>query len=347
MTTYKRKVAAVLFFCAVLAAPILSSAQDEKEELEVGRWYHNVETGINLTQSAYSDNWNGGGNSALSWTAYFLGLMQKRHQNNINWATSLQLRFGQTHNKRDRGDGTSGWDQPEKTEDKIDLETLAIYEGGWEVEPYASARWQSFFVDQNDPFGRDIFINPNSFKESLGAARHIMGGGEDEFMLARLGGTARQNFRRSFADDSTDAKTGSSAYDGGAEFQLDWRVVVFDKKLAWRGKIDVYQPFWWSKADVFDEVSADSLAAVGLDTDIKDFTTVVDASWENTFITEITSWMAFNFYVIWVYDKYDNSVVPVVENGQITNADQVSQAVRKSTQWKQSFGIGVTFKFKS
>ncbi len=350
MREFMRTWSLVLIVWVVTAVTLSSPAFGEEgteEELEVGRWYNNFDTGINLTQSAFSENWNGGGNSSLAWTAFFNGGMRKKFENSLLWANSLRLRFGQTHTRRDRADGSTGWDKPAKTEDKIVFETLLLYEGGWVVEPYGSARWQSLFLDENDPFGRDIVINPNTFRESIGAAKHLMQHSEEEIVLVRLGATARQNHRRYFIDPVSDETDASTAFDGGLELQLDWRLKLFDGKLAWRGKIDVYDPFWWSEASTFDEVSADSLVAGGIDADVKSFTTAVDVAWENTFTTQITKWVAFNIYVEFVYDKYDNSVVPIVESGNLTNPAQVSEAIRTSLQWKQTFGIGVTINFQS
>lgn len=337
-----------IWMVATAAVTLPAQAEEEEKKIEVGRWYNNVETGLNLTQSAYSDNWKGGGNSSLAWTAFFNGGLQKKFHNKLHWANTLRLRFGQTHTRRERSDGTTGWEKPEKTEDKIDFETLLLRAGEWAVEPYASARWQSFFLDEDDPFGRDIVLNPNTFRESIGAARHLMEQGKEEFVLGRFGATARQNFRRFFVDPVSDDKDNSFAVDGGLELQLDWRVKIFKEKLAWRGKIDVYQPFWWSEASTFDEISPDSLIADGIDPEVKDYTTVVDVGWENTFTTQITKWIAFNIYVEFVYDKYDNSVVPIVDDsGALENPAQVSDAIRKSLQWKQTFGVGLTINLGS
>jgi hypothetical protein len=282
--------------------------------------------------------------------AYFEGGLQRKFDNSLHWVNSLQLRFGQTHNKRLRDDGSSGWDKPEKTEDRVDLETLLLLEKGWKVDPYVSGRWESFFLDESDPRG-DIAINPNTFRESIGVAKHFAGSETEEdkqrnLVLTRLGGTARQSFRRFF--DSMDNIQADGGVDGGVELQADWRLRMFGKKLSWRGKASLYQPFWWSKADEFDKIDPDSLTSAGIASDVKDLTTNLDFGWQNTFTTQITQYIAFSLYVEFVWDEYDNSVVPEVDDsGNLLNPELVRTAVRKDWQWKQSIGVGFIYKFST
>jgi hypothetical protein len=51
-------------------------------------------------------------------------------------------------------------------------------------------------------------------------------------------------------------------------------------------------------------------------------------------------------YVEFLYDQYDNTIVPVVdESGSLTNPQVVDYAVRKKGQYKQTLGIGLTWTF--
>jgi hypothetical protein len=345
----RRRLRAAAFALAVAALHATAvHAQDEKKpELEVGRWYNSIESGLNLTQSAYSDNWHGGETNSLAWTAFLNAGAQRRFTNGIDWASRLRLRFGQTHQQQKDADGNRSWDRPQKSEDKIDFETLALLSKGWKIDPYLSGRWESQFIDQSDATGRDIYVNPSTFKESAGIARHFLQRGEEEFFLTRFGWTQRQNYRRYYLDATSDATDSKLAHDGGVELQADWRLKILQEKVAWLGKFTVYQPFAWSETETFDRVSADSLVAAGIDADVKDYSTVVDAVWENTFTTQVTKWIAFNIYVEFRYDKYDNSVVPIVNDAgdNLENAGAVADAIRKDVQWKQTFGIGITYRF--
>ncbi|HET6348094.1 MAG TPA: hypothetical protein VFH88_03330, partial [Candidatus Krumholzibacteria bacterium] len=90
----------------------------------------------------------------------------------------------------------------------------------------------------------------------------------------------------------------------------------------------------------------DSLAAAGLDKNIADYTTTVDLDWQNTFSAKVTKVIAVQLYVELLYDKYDNTIVPVVDdNGSLTNPGAVDFAVRKKGQYKQTLGIGLVWTF--
>lgn len=325
-------------------ASTVASAEDEEKKIETGRWYNFLEAGLNLTQSSYSDNWKGGENGSIAWTAVVNASTQRRFENDLDWLSTLQLRFGQTHQRKLQEDGVKRWERPEKSEDKIDFETILRLIKGWELDPYASGRLESQFLDVSDPNGRDLTFNPITLKESAGVS-HRFYELEEEFVLTRLGFTARQNLRKLFVNPAGRATNSELSNDMGIEFQADWNIRFSEDQITWLSKMSVYKPFYWSKADRFDDVTADSLLAAGLDSDVKDFTTDIDISWENTFSTKITKLISLNLYVQWLYDKYDNSVVPEIENGAITNAADVDAAVRKAGQFKQTFAIGITYQF--
>jgi hypothetical protein len=86
--------------------------------------------------------------------------------------------------------------------------------------------------------------------------------------------------------------------------------------------------------------------AVGFGPDIADYTTTGEIDWENIFTTQITKLISVNLYTRWVYDKYDNSVLPILnEEGKLANVAAVKTAVRKAGQFKQTLGIGITYRF--
>ena len=66
---------------------------------------------------------------------------------------------------------------------------------------------------------------------------------------------------------------------------------------------------------------------------------------ENTFTTQITSVISVKLFVRWVYDKYDNTVAPVVEEGSLVNVADVHGAIRKAGQFKQTLALGFSYKF--
>jgi hypothetical protein len=110
--------------------------------------------------------------------------------------------------------------------------------------------------------------------------------------------------------------------------------------------LTLYQPVFYSFSDRFDGFSAGALDSLGLATDIVDYPKTLDVDWENIFTTQITKYLSVNLYARWVYDKYDNTVPPVLDaDGNLSNTGDVRAAVRKAGQFKQTLSIGLTYRF--
>ena len=326
-------------------APAVPEKKDEKRVLEVGKWYPSLDGGLNLTQAAYSDNWKGGENGSMAWSAYLNGSAERQVSPSLNWLNTMRLKYGQTREQEVGSNGERSWADAEKSEDQIDIEALFRLTKGWAVDPYLSLRWESFFQDVTDPYGRELWFNPMTFKESAGVARKFVDF-EDHQFLARLGATAREMRRSFYLEPVGDATDSESSWDAGAELVLDY-MRAFNPNLTYTSRLSVYQPFTWSKTDVFDELGADSLAAAGLDADIVDYTTTADIDWQNTISAKITKVISVQLYVELLYDKYDNTIVPIVDEttGSLTNPGAVQFAVRKKGQFKETLGIGLAWKF--
>ena len=95
----------------------------------------------------------------------------------------------------------------------------------------------------------------------------------------------------------------------------------------------------------FDDLTAQQYEAAELNPDAGDYAMTVDLDWENIFTTQITKLLSVNLYIRWVYDKYDNSVPPVIsETGTLTNPGHVRAAIRKAGQLKQTLSLGITYR---
>lgn len=335
----------------------LTLAQDggneEARVLEVGKWYPTLEGGVQLTQSSYSDNWGGGDKGSIVWTAIVNGTAENQLKPKLNWNNTLKLAYGQTHQQFVNADGSRGWDRPEKSTDLIDYETIFRFTLGKFVDPFISGRFESQFQDASDPAGRTLSINPMKFKETAGVAKVFIDE-EDRNLITRLGFSFRQNVRRQFTVQSTptdpypsDTATESEfTNDGGLELVTDYKNKIFNDRVSYTSKIAIYQPLFYSASDDFDMIRDEDFATFGVDQDIKDFTTTADLDWENTFSTQITKIISVNFYLRWLYDKYDNSVVPVFgEDGELSNATDLRVATRKAGQFKQTTALGLTYRF--
>lgn len=319
---------------------------DEKRVLVPGRWYPSMEGGVTLTQSAYSDNWNGGDKGSIVWVANLNATAENQLSAKVNSMNTLKLAYGQTHQQKADVDGDRSWDRPDKSTDLIAEESVLRFTLQGLVDPYAAFNFESQFQDASDPLGRTLSLNPMKFKESVGVARQFINL-EDRSLLSRLGFTMRQSVRKFFVEDAPSKTTASeSGNDGGLEWVTEYKTKLAEKRVTWSSRLGVYQPFFYSGKDELEDIAPDSLLAAGLDPDVADFSTTVDVDFENIFTTQITKIISVNLYTRWVYDKYDNSVSPRIgEDGNLSDPALVRSAVRKSGQFKQTLGIGLTYRF--
>jgi hypothetical protein len=330
---------------ALTAAAALPAGAEERQ-LEIGKWYPTAEAGINLTQSAYSDNWRGGDKGSVVWAAIFNGGLENQFTSSLHWNNTLKLAFGQTHQQKVTGDGERVWERPEKSNDLIDYETILRITRGWQVDPYVSGRFESQFIDASDEAGRELTINPMQFKESAGLARKFINE-EDTELLSRVGVTLRQNVRRLYSEPAPATDTETEVTSGiGAEWVTDYKAKILDDKVAWTSKLTVFMPAYYSEKETFENIDPDTLDFFGIDREVADFTESIDLDWENIFTTQITKYLSVNLYVQFVYDKYDNSVPPLLrDDGSFKNPKDVKAAIRKAGQFKQTMAIGLTYRF--
>ncbi|NDV69733.1 DUF3078 domain-containing protein [Dysgonomonas sp. 25] len=95
---------------------LCAAAQDKTEEDVDGKWILDGVTGLNISQTSFS-NWSGGGENSLAGNIYLNGSL-KRKSGNWLWVNTLALDYGLTKNKSDG---------MRKTNDKIDLSTQLGY----------------------------------------------------------------------------------------------------------------------------------------------------------------------------------------------------------------------------
>ena len=349
MNTMQRFVNPAMGLLALAGVVLLSTlpatafAQDEEEKpLEIGRWYPTLESGLNLSQSSYSDNWSGGDKGTVVWTFLASGEAKRQHNEKINWNNTMRLAYGQTHQQgADRE-----WAKPFKSTDRIDLESILRFTLGYFVDPYASLRLETQFQDASDPAGRTLLFNPLLVKEAIGIA-HAFYEEEDRAFLVRFGGAIRQGIRSQYEnpapDDVTFTETGT---DGGLELVFDYKNKILDDDVSWVSKLSFFQPLFYSSKSDFEDLASADLTALGVDPDIADFTTTMDIDWENVFSSQVGKYITVSLYLRWLYDKYDTSVTPVLSDaGELTNAAAVIGGTRKAGQFKQTLALGVTYRF--
>ncbi|MBE0565347.1 MAG: DUF3078 domain-containing protein [Krumholzibacteria bacterium] len=329
----------------VLAAALAASAPLvlAQEAAPVGVWQNEFKLGLNVLQSSYSENWNGGDKGSVVWSGAFDGRMEKQYSESRNWRNTLKLTYGQTHQQdRDAG-GDLYWRRPDKSDDIIDFESLLRFTqaSGW--DPFVALGFTSKFDDRNDAAGRSIMFNPMTVTPSAGISRKLIAE-EDRLLLGRLGVAYILNSRSFFTDPApaTDTRRESSS-ELAAEAVLEYKVGALDKRVDWESRLTLMLPFIYSGKSVFED-DLDP-AAWGLPDDVAGYTTTLDVDWDNTFTANITRVIAVKLFLRWVYDKYDNTVTPVVEEGVLLNAEPVAQAVRKGGQFKQTLALAFGYTF--
>jgi len=337
--------ALIMILSITLAVPATAGDDDKK----IGIWQNDVELGVNILQSSYSNNWNGGEKGSIVWTGNLDAKFEKQFTEMTNWRNTLKLVYGQTHQQERNGGGDLFWKKPDKTDDLIDFESLFRWtpESGW--DPFLSVKFTSMFEDLSDSEGRSQTLNPMSFKESAGVSR-LWFKNDYRQLMSRLGVAAIQHSRSFFIEAAPSMETMSeSSSELAAELITEYSTGALDGRVDWDSKLTLTMPFMYSgKSNIEDNPAV--MTAAGLPDDLADYTTTLDVDWENTFSANITSVLSVKLFVRWVYDKYDNTVSPVIGKDDLgadvlLNSADVHNAIRKAGQFKQTLALGFTYKF--
>ncbi len=244
--------------------------------------------GLNVTQSTYSDSWSGGEAGNVTWVINADGKCTRILSNVITLNNSAKLAFGQTLTQ---DKDTKDWAKPVKSNDKIDLESMALYDIKSYVKPYTALRFESQFLDATDA-EKNRYINPMTLTISAGIARQFVKN-EKRDVLSRLGFALKENFRKYTYIDTVvipidtiyKSKTTS---DGGIESVTDYKFILSDK-LAYEGKLSLFKAFFYSEKD-----------------DSNDDWKAIDVNWENKVSASVAKYVQVSLYVQLLYDKQIN-----------------------------------------
>ncbi len=286
-----------------------SVAVAEEDGDKIGIWQKEIEFGVDMLQSSYSQNWNGGGKGSVVWAGKINALLEKQFSAKTNWRNTLKLAYGQTHNQEHNSNGDLYWKRPSKTDDNIDFESMfrMTPDSGW--DPFVAVNFTSMFEDATDAGGRTLNFNPMEFKESAGISRTFVKE-EKKLFMTRVGIAFSQSSRDFFLSTTDDATESSSSSAISAEMVTEYQSKgMLDDRLDWESKLTLSLPVSYTGKSVFEDEF--NPVDFGLPEDIADYTTALDVDFENTFTTNITKVISVKFFVRWVYDKYDNSVKPV------------------------------------
>ena len=242
-------------------------------------WNTAADVSLNLTQNAYSDNWAGSELGSVSWAFNANLLAEKQLMPKINNKNTLKLAFGQTHNQYRDLNNDRKWAAPEKSTDLIDFESMFRFTLGLVVDPFASFRWESQFMDERGDEVKNI--NPNIFTESFGVARMFIKE-ENKELSARIGAAFKQYFD-GYQDDSTN--------DGGLEFVAEYKSPLAKGAINYNTKLVLYKALFYSLSD--DETNAaytENWEAVRMD-------------WTHIFTAGITRLINLNLFFQLIYDE--------------------------------------------
>ncbi len=215
-------------------------------------WKLESDLNFQLTQNQFSDNWAGTELSNITWSAKSNSSAEKQMAKWLNNKTTLKLAFGQTHlQKRDTA-GKIQWNPPEKSEDKIDLESLSKFTLQSWVDPYVSLRAESQFLDESDAKLTRV-VNPILLTESAGIMKDIYKTPKNELNI-RLGAAFREKLNREVYNPSLNERELVTTLDGGAEFVSEFKHIFFAMDANVKSKLWVYQALFNSKSkDLTDD----------------------------------------------------------------------------------------------
>jgi len=281
-------------FLLILILPVLLMAENWKLDSDVN---------VSLTQSTYSDSWQGTELSNITWVAASNTSAEKQLKPWLNSKTTLKLAFGQTHLQKEDALGELYWEKPGKSTDKIDLESvLRFTTQGW-VDPFVAGRLESQFLDLSDP-AKTRIVNPLLFTETAGIIRTFVNTDAD-YLSTRLGAAFREKLDRDVLQTDLLTRELETTVDGGLESVSEYKHNFAPLDANFKSRLQVYQALFNSKED---ELSNDDWKSP-------------DVVWENALTTKLWGLLSANLSFEMRYEK-----------------EQIHKV-----QWKEILGLGFSY----
>ncbi|HKI82768.1 MAG TPA: DUF3078 domain-containing protein [Candidatus Krumholzibacteria bacterium] len=329
----------------LLLGPLLGSGVSRAEdEVTPGPWQFEMLAGLNLNQSAFSNNWSGGDRGSYAWAIKSDLRAERQFTRAFNWTNTLSLAYGITAKQVPKPDKPQEkvWDHPQKSDDQILLESTARW-GQTSLNPYLQFRFETQFLDKSDPRGAFNF-NPLRFNEVAGITK-VFEKTEKREILTRLGFSLRENVAKTFQDLAGDQTTTSSTMDGGSEWQSIAGFPFSKERFTLNSRLVLFLPVFYSaKSDLkaFDQDRIDA----GIPGDaVADYWKVPSADWQNTLTAKITDLMSVNLFFQLVYEKFDSSTNLNPDLPLDVRAANADVGIRKAAQWKQTLALSLSYRF--
>ncbi len=271
--------------------------------LSAETWKLDSDMNVSLTQSTYSNSWQGTELSNITWVAASNTSAEKQLKPWLHNKTTLKLAFGQTHLQKEDALGDVYWEHPSKSTDKIDLESvLRFTTQGW-VDPFLAARMESQFLDLSDPALTRI-VNPMLFTETAGIIRTFVNTDAD-YLSTRLGAAFREKLDREVLQADLITRDLETTVDGGLESVSEYKHNLAPLDANFKSRLQVYQALFNSKDD---ELPTDAWKSP-------------DVVWENVFTTKLWGLLSANLTFEMRYEK-----------------EQIHEV-----QWKEILGLGFSY----
>jgi hypothetical protein len=249
-------------------------------------WKASEDANLTLAQNQYSNNWVGGTVGTIAWVFNSNSLAERQFNPKLHNKTTLLVAYGQSESQ---SQDTRHWAKPVKSTDKIEFETVfRLTFGGW-VDPFASGRIETEFIDLSDP-ALKRGLNPALFIESAGIAKVLSKADKREWTM-RLGGAFRQNMNRHVLNPVTLERKTNTTNDGGILYVNEFTSPISGNRMTVTSRLSVYQAFFNSKAKEFKGLPNEN------------FWKAPDVNLENTFTANITKYVMVNLYIQILYDK--------------------------------------------
>ena len=268
-------------------------------------WNMAADLSLTMNQNTYSDNWAGEEKGSISWVFNANFLAEKQLTVKVHNKNTLKLAFGQTHTQMLDELGEKYWAKPDKSTDLVDFESMFRFTLGAFVDPFASFRDETQFLDESG-YETEIF-NPNIFTETFGIVKVFIKDDTQEFST-RLGGAFKQYFDRHL-DDNTN--------DGGVEFVGEYRKPFAENIIKYSTTLNLYKPIVYSESESLEgQENEDDWKQVRMD-------------WQHDIDISLTKLINLKLFVQLVYNKTDLDI-----NGEAL--DEI--------QFKETLGLGLNYK---
>lgn len=300
---------------------------------------------LTVQQSAYSANWNGGDRGSWTWVARFDGEAERQWTPSFNLAHQLLLSYGQTAKQElDPGNASRRvWAPPSKTNDQIVFETVARLTLREVVDPYASLRAESQFLDQSQP-NATLTVNPVRLKLTAGLSRTFVDT-DDRECTARFGVGGRLTTGRNFIELPPSRRTARyTNRDLGLEGVVTAQARAFDKHVTYKGRLSLFQPLVYSQTDLLERYDALVGAVDPSHRPIADDWRTINVDVENLFTGRITSALAVELAARLVYIKFDTAASLDTTQPLAVLVPQVERNVRRAGQYRQTLALALSYR---